>query len=407
MSMTRRHIRIPRVGKLITPVGEEFVAVEALSGIVVIAGAVAALVWFNVAPGSYEDLWTQVLTIGSGQFAISLDLRHWLNDGLMAIFFFVVGLEIKRELVRGELRNRRAAAVPVFAAIGGMVLPAAIYLALNLGTDAADGWGVPIATDIALAVGVLSVLGSFIPSPLRLFLLTLAIVDDIGAIVVIAIFYSRGINGLWLAGAVAMVLVFVALQRLHVAHPLAYVIPAIVLWVCTYQSGVHATIAGVILGLLTPANPFGGRAVLEQLETRLHPFTSFLIVPLFALANAGVELSRTAFTEAASSRVAWGIALGLVFGKLFGVVGATAAVCRFGGGQLPEGVAFRHIVGAGALAGIGFTVSLFIADLTFIGPRLAYAKIAILIASLVAALIGTVVLVAARRSPRNRLGAAD
>lgn len=404
--MTRRHIRIPRVGKLLTPVGEEFVAVEALSGIVVIAGAVAALVWFNVAPGSYEELWTQVLTIGSGEFAISLDLRHWLNDGLMAIFFFVVGLEIKRELVRGELRDRRTAAVPVFAAIGGMVVPAAIYLALNLGTDAADGWGVPIATDIALAIGVLAVMGSFIPSPLRLFLLTLAIVDDIGAIVVIALFYSEGVDGLWLAAAGAMVLVLVALQRLHIAHPLLYVLPAIVLWVCTYQSGVHATIAGVILGLLTPANPFGGRAVLEQLESRLHPFTSFLIVPLFALANAGVTLSREAFTDAASSRVAWGIALGLVLGKLLGVVGATAAVCRFGRGQLPSGVSFQHIVGAGALAGIGFTVSLFIADLTFLGPRAEYAKIAILVASVTAAALGAAILLLARRLP-DRLGAPD
>ncbi|HVJ98139.1 MAG TPA: Na+/H+ antiporter NhaA, partial [Acidimicrobiia bacterium] len=265
--MTRRQIRIPRVGKLITPVGEDFADVEALSGIVVIVGAVAALIWFNVAPVSYEELWTHVLTIGSGEFAISLDLRHWLNDGLMAIFFFVVGLEIKRELVRGELRDRRTAAVPVFAALGGIGTEIQREVDGGRHYHAADGWGVPIATDIALAIGVLSVLGSFIPSPLRLFLLTLAIVDDIGAIVVIAVFYSDGIDGLWLAAAGAMVLVLVALQRLHVAHPLFYVLPAVVLWICTYQSGVHATIAGVILGLLTPANPFGGRAVLEQLES--------------------------------------------------------------------------------------------------------------------------------------------
>ena len=228
-------------------------------------------------------------------------------------------------------------------------------------------------------------------------------VEALSGIVVIALFYSEGIDGLWLAAAGAMVLVLVALQRLHVAHPLFYVLPAVVLWICTYQSGVHATIAGVILGLLTPANPFGGRAVLEQLESRLHPFTSFLIVPLFALANAGVSLSREAFTDAASSRVAWGIALGLVFGKLFGVVGATAAVCRFGRGQLPSGVAFRHIIGAGALAGIGFTVSLFIADLTFLGPRAEYAKIAILVASVTAAALGAAILLLARRLPNRRL----
>jgi NhaA family Na+:H+ antiporter len=396
MSMARRHVRIGRLGKYLTPVGEEFVAVEALSGLAVIAGAVAAMVWVNLAPAGYADVWDHVFSIGPDSWGVTLDTRHWLNDGLMAIFFFVVGLEIKRELVTGELRDPKKAAVPVIAALGGMLVPAGIYLAVNAGTDATHGWGIPVATDIALAAGVLAILGGIVPGPLRLFLLTLAIADDIGAIIVIALFYSKGVDGVWLVAAVATVAVIYGMQRANIASPFAYVLPALLLWECVFQSGVHATIAGVVLGLLMPARPVRGRPVLEQCEHVLHPWSSFLIVPLFALANAGVRLGGDAARDALTSRVALGIVLGLVVGKPVGILLATALAQKAGVGRLPTGLTLRHVIGAGAIAGIGFTVALFVADLTFFGVELESAKVAVLAASVFAALLGSVVLATTR-----------
>ena len=384
----RTHVRIRVLGRALSPVGSDFVSVEVLGGLVLLAATVAAFVWANVWAGSYDAFWARVLTIGPERFGVSEDLRHWVNDGLMAVFFFVVGMEIKRELVRGELRDRRAASLPVLAAFGGMVVPAVLFLAVNAGDAGRRGWAIPMATDIAFAVVVLAMLGARVPKQLKLFVLTLAIVDDIGAIVVIAVFYSEGIAFGWLLGAVAAIAVIVVMQRVGVGHPIVYVVPALVLWLCTWESGVHATIAGVALGLLTPARPFGGHEVIESLERRLHPWSSFLVIPVFALANAGLRLDAAAIERAATSRIAWGIIVGLVLGKPLGIITATVLGVRFRAGRLPDGLSYRHVIGVGCVAGIGFTVSLFVADLSFVGGALEDAKIGILAASLVSATLG-------------------
>ena len=393
----RTHVRIPlgpRVNRKLPPVGDEFVSVEALASLGLLAVTILALGWAN-SPwrDAYADLWHTDLTVGTATFGITEDLRHWINDGLMAIFFFVVGLEIKREIVCGDLRDPRRATAPVLAALGGMVVPAAIYLAINVGTGGGEGWGVPIATDIAFALGLLALLGRRLPSGLRLLLLTLAIVDDVGAIIVIAIFYTSAVSLPWLGAAVATVGGIVLMGRLGARSPFAYVAPGVLLWVCTFEAGIHATIAGVVLGLLAPARPFRGRPVIDQVEQALHPWTSFVIVPVFALANAGVALSGDALGDATSSRVTWGIVVGLVGGKLLGVFGALVLSTRLGIGTLPDDVRLADTVAVAALAGIGFTVSLFIADLSFAGgPLLAEAKVGILVASIVSAAVGCALL---------------
>jgi NhaA family Na+:H+ antiporter len=247
-----------------------------------------------------------------------------------------------------------------------------------------------MATDIAFALAVLAIAGSRAPRELKLFLLTLAIVDDIGAIAVIALFYADDLAPAWLLGAAATAVGIVVLRRAGVRHPAWYLVPGAVLWYCTFESGVHATIAGVVLGLLTPTGEVGGRQVLTDLEDRLHPWSSFLVVPAFALANAGVVLSRDALADAASGAVAWGIGLGLVLGKPIGILGAAAIALRLRVGSLPGDLRFRQLVGVACIAGIGFTVSLFVADLSFEGELLAEAKVAILLASVIAASVGSV-----------------
>jgi NhaA family Na+:H+ antiporter len=400
----RTHIRIPG-GRRLPPIGDEFVSLEALGGLALLGAAVAALVWANIDGPNYADVWHTGLTLGIGNVSITEDLRHWVNDGLMAIFFFVVGLEIKRELLEGDLRDPKTAALPALAAFGGMVLPAALFFALNPGAPARDGWGIPVATDIAFAVGLLALLGPRVPKPLKLFLLTLAIVDDIGAILVIALFYSDGVSGQWLGGAAATLLVFFLLQRVGVRNPLVYVVPGVVLWVCMFESGVHATIAGVILGLLAPNQHWRGQPVIGRLERHIHPWTSFLIVPLFALANAGVDLGGGVLGDALSSRVTLGVVVGLVVGKTVGISAAVAVAVRLRLGRLPSGVRARQIVGVAAVAGIGFTVSLFIAELSFAGTRhLGDAKIGILAASLLSGLLGALVLVRGPRRNRTVAG---
>ena len=376
----------------------EFVREETVGGLALMLATVAALVWVNVAPTSYDAFWAS--TVGAdGWFHLDLTLHSWVNDALMTLFFFVAGLEIKRELVVGELSNRKAAAMPAFGALGGMVVPALIYIVVNGRGGGSEGWGIPIATDIAFVLGVLSLLGSRAPAGLRLFLLALAIIDDIGAIVVIALFYADGTDGASLAAAAGMIAVVVALRLCRVSRPAAYVVPAVALWLFVHESGVHATIAGVVLGLLTPARQMGGPAVLERLEHRLHPLSALVIVPLFALANAGVLLRADTLRDAAGSAVAWGIVLGLVVGKAVGITGASLLARRLGVGALPSDVGTPQLIGGAALAGIGFTVSLFVAELTFAGTdRLTDAKIGIVSASLVAGAIGVLVL-------RSRTGA--
>jgi NhaA family Na+:H+ antiporter len=382
--------------RALPPFGVEFVSVEALSGLVLLGATVAALIWANAHPHSYDDLWHQHLDLSFGPFDLDLSLAHWVTDGLMTLFFFVVGLEIKREIVRGELRDPRVASLPVIAAVGGMVVPALIYVAVNAGEPTVKGWAIPMATDIAFAVGLLAILGSRIPRSLKLFLLTLAIVDDIGAILVIAIFYSKGVSLGWLAAALATVCVILALQQIGVASPLAYVLPGVVMWLFVDQSGVHATIAGVVLGLLTPARPFGGKQVIEQLEHALHPWSSFFIVPVFALANAGVVIDDDSLRRVADSSIAIGIVLGLVIGKPLGIWLATMIGARVGLGSLPDGATWRQIVGLGSVAGIGFTVALFVGDLSFAGTSFEDGVMGILVGSLVSGLIGATLL--SRRS---------
>lgn len=396
--MADRHVRVPKLGRAIPPFGTEFVSLEAASGVVLLVATIAALVWANVASGVYTDWWHRELTIGIGDLSITEDLAHWVNDGLMTVFFFVVGLEIKRELVRGELRDPRTAALPAVAAVGGMVLPALLYVAVNAGGGNLDGWAVPMATDIAFAVGVLAILGSRVPGPLKLFMLTLAIVDDVGAIVVIALFYSKGIAVGWLLAAVGALLLVHLMSRFGADRALMYVLPALLVWVCVFESGVHATLAGVVLGLMTPAHPRGGKPVLERLEHALHPVSSFVIVPLFALANAGIVLSSDAIDAALGSRITLGIVAGLVLGKFAGIFGATWLGVRGRVGRLPEGVRTRDIAGIAAVGGIGFTVSLFVSDLTFHGIELDEAKMGVLGASVIAAALGIVVLLVTLRS---------
>jgi Na+:H+ antiporter, NhaA family len=401
---------------------------------------VLALVWAN-SPWTdhYDSLWHTEVDIRVGSLGFSEDLRHLVNEGLMALFFFVVGLEVKRELVTGELRQWRTAALPAIAAVGGMVVPALVYLAVNAGGTgaaggagaggAARGWGIPMATDIAFAIGVVALLGRRVPPSLKLFLLTLAIVDDIGAIVVIAAFYSGGVSFQALLVAAVVLGVMAGLRRAGVTWLPVYVLAGIGVWLAFYESGVHATIAGALLGLLTPARPVAPAAVArdwaadlsdepgpaelktmtdlakssvsvaERLEHLLHPLTSFAIVPLFALANAGVVLERDALEAPGASRIALGVVLGLVVGKLVGVSGAAWLAVRLGVGTLPAGVRWGQVLGIAAMAGIGFTVSLFVAGLAFTTPEAENAaKVGVLVASGLASALGVGLLVVASRT---------
>lgn len=414
---------------------QNFMRIEAASGVVLVIATIAALIIANTAlRDTYHDILETHLEIVFGSWhVLDESVEHLINDGLMAIFFFVVGVEIKRELVAGELRDPRAAALPSIAAIGGMVVPALIYFALNTSSPESAGWGIPMATDIAFALGVMSLLGSRVPSQLKLFLLTLAIVDDVGAIAVIALFYSSDLSMVWLIAGIALLVLVYVLQRVEVWYTPIYVVIGIITWYAILESGVHATIAGVALGFLTPAVPLQRQvkpeevvgtvvdpedltaanarraslyvresvSVAERMETLIHPFSSFIILPIFALANAGIELSGSAVSDAASSRVTLGIILGLVLGKTVGVSVATWIAVRSGISSLPRGVNWSQIVAVAMLAGIGFTVALFITGLAFEGDELAVldtqARMGILIASLAASIIGIVMLARATK----------
>jgi NhaA family Na+:H+ antiporter len=409
-----------------------FLETEASGGIVLLVAAAVALVWAN-SPWSatYTSLWHTEVRIGIGTIGFDGDLQHLVNDALMAIFFFVVGLEIKRELVAGELQSWRTASLPAFAALGGMVVPALIYTAVNTGAsaEASRGWGIPMATDIAFAIGVVALLGRRVPSSLKLFLLTLAIVDDLGAIVVIAIFYSSGLDVTALGVAAGAVAATVVVRKAGVTWIPAYVALGVVFWLATYESGVHATIAGAIMGLLAPARPLAPSAVArewaadlsdeptpaelramtmlanrsvsvaERLEALLHPVTSFAIIPIFALANAGVRIQGDSLDAPGAGRVVLGVVLGLVVGKTVGVTLFAWLAVRLGVSHLPRDATWQQVVGIAAAAGIGFTVSLFIAGLAFDSPDLENAaKIGIVAASVVATGLGALILRSAARS---------
>ena len=378
-----------RVRRVVDPIAE-FLRDEAAGGVALVVATVAALLWANVAGEGYAATWERGLRLGF----VDLDLRHWVNDALMALFFFVVGLEIKRELVCGELRDRRAATLPVVAACGGVMLPALIFLALTAGTGDSAGWAIPAATDIAFAVGVLVLLGNRVSAGAKLFLLTIAIVDDILAILIIAVFYADDLSLAWLGAGLCGLAAVVALRRLGVARIAPYAVLGVGVWVAVHESGVHATIAGVALGLLTPTGLVGGRNVLELLEHRLHTVSAFAIVPLFALANAGLGLGGGMLGDAVHSRLAWAIAAGLVLGKLLGIAGATFLALRLGVGALPSGVGRAQVWGLAAVGGIGFTVSLFIAQLAYDDPRtIDVAKVGIFAGSIVSGVLGAALLV--------------
>jgi Na+:H+ antiporter, NhaA family len=385
----------------------DFLRAEAGGGLALLLGSAAALLWVNVIdPGGYASFWATHLNIGIGSASIDESLGHWVNDGLMTLFFFLISLEIKRELVTGDLRHPKRAALPIIAALGGIVCPIAIFLAITGGHDA-SGWGIPMATDAAFAIGVLALLGDRVGIGVKLFLVTIAVVDDVAAICVIAIAYTDHLSLGWLGLAAAGLLAVAAMRALGVRRILAYVPLGLFVWVATFESGVHATLAGVALALLTPAVPVGGRDVLGELEHRLHPWVNFAILPLFALANAGVKLGGGELSNPAGRRIALAVGIGLVVGKFIGIAGATLAALRLRLGALPSGVDRRGLLGAAALGGIGFTVSLFITPLAYDDPLLTgAAKLGILGGSLVSAVIGIAIFVTAGIHP-SRATAAD
>lgn len=411
-----------------------FLRIEAAGGVLLLIGAFVAVVWANSPwASSYAHLWETPVGLQVGGFALELGLREWVNDGAMALFFFVVGMEIKREMVSGDLRDPKAAALPILGAAGGMLAPAVIFLAFTHGQPGSGGWGIPMATDIAFAVGIVALLGRRVPVSLKLFLLTLAVADDLGAIFVIAIAYSQGMEPLWLAAAgVTLVTVFL-LRRAHVWYLPVYVVLGVVAWYCMLRSGVHATVAGVILGFLTPtkslrdelpaeeiADRLENRAELSAADVRnaafhikesvpvdirlvdlLHPWTGYVIIPIFALANAGVPLGREALSSATSSAVTLGVFFGLVVGKTVGVFAASLLAVKLGVARLPRGVTLLQMVGISMAAGVGFTVAIFVTGISLNDAALQdQAKIGIFAASFAAAIASAIVLSrAARRVP--------
>jgi NhaA family Na+:H+ antiporter len=376
---------------------QEFLRTETAGGALLLAATATALLWAN-APfgGTYADFWGARISIDLNAVKIDEPLVSWVNDGLMTVFFFVAGLEIKREVLRGELASPRRAALPAIAALGGMIVPALIFLAFNLGREGERGWGIPMATDIAFAVGVLSLAGPRVPLSLKVFLLALAIVDDLGAIAVIAAFYTDALSLGWLAAAVGLFALTYALGRAGVRHVVIYAGIGVVAWLAMHESGVHATVAGVVLALLTPIEPLPGddRSVLARLEHALHPWASYLVVPVFAIANAGIALDGGAVRDAATSPVSAGVAAGLVLGKPLGIAAFSFAAIRLGLATLPDGVRWQQLAAAGMVAGVGFTVSIFVTGLAFTDAALVDdAKLGILAGS---ALIGVGGLLALR-----------
>lgn len=405
-----------------------FLASEVTGGVVLLVAALVAVAWANSPwQAGYRQLWHTELSVVLGHWHLSLTLQEWVNQGLMSVFFLVVGLEVKRELLQGELRQARRAVLPIVAAIGGMIVPALLYAVVAGGT-ASDGWAIPMATDIAFALGVLALVAPGLPPSLRVFLLALAIVDDLGAIVVIAAFYSGPLEVQWLVAAGGTLAVVYVVRRLGLTFTPVFVALGVVAWLAFYAAGVHATIAGVAMGLLAPARakldrdmvgtqgeelldvytPEAARTTshlarhavsrLEWLELALHPWTSWLVVPIFALANAGVTVTAGSFGEAMTSSVTLGVVVGLVAGKTIGIAGASWIACRAGFAELPPDAEWRDVVGTALLGGIGFTVSLFVTGLAFGNTALgAEAKVGIFIASVVSGGLAALVLRSGRR----------
>ena len=379
-----------------------FIASESAGGIILIVAAALALAIAN-SPllADYQKLLSTPVAFSAGSLvAIDKPLLLWINDGLMALFFFLIGLEVKREIVTGQLRSWKQASLPIIAAIGGMAIPAIVFVALNLGSpENLRGWAIPAATDIAFALGLLALLGSRVPVALKALLLAIAIIDDIGAIAIIAIFYTENMNLAALALALIPAAAMLLLNRAGVARTIPYFLFAALLWICVLKSGVHATLAGVVTALFVPIAT-GEERPLERLEHALHPWVAFLILPIFAFANAGVSFAGAGL-DALLAPLSLGIAAGLVIGKQLGIFGACWLAVKAGWARLPEGVGFRHVYGLSCLAGIGFTMSLFIGNLAFVDPQqIAAVKFGVLGGSLVSAITGIVVLRFA--SPRKQ-----
>jgi len=439
------------VRKLLTPF-EEFIRHQTTGSIILFVCLIIALALANSSwAGAYNALINTRIAVGIGAFGLEKSLQHWVNEALMALFFFVVGLEIKRAILVGELSSPRLAALPIIAALGGMVVPALIYYAFNPYGDAARGWGIPMATDIAFAVGALALLGSRVPKSLVLFLVALAIVDDLGAVLIIALFYTDQIAFNYLSAAAMLLLLLLALNLGGIRHPLPYFLLALLLWLALLKSGVHATIAGVLGAFTVPARPkydpvrfsryvrklmddfdayqradknillneeqysiiqnlesdakLAG-TLLQRMEHTYHLPVMLLVIPLFALVNAGITVEIELLGEALRHPVTLGVIFGLVIGKTLGISGACWLALKCGIGKLPEHARFHHIIGASLLAGIGFTMSLFIAELGFAGApeNLLMAKIGILVASLLAILSGYAwLLVGGRTSSLGKL----
>jgi NhaA family Na+:H+ antiporter len=438
-------------GRILSPF-ERFLHRTTAGGIVLIATTIVALALATaLGADDIHHFWTRTLAIEAGPgFRLGLSWHHWVNDGLMALFFLVVGLELKREILVGELSSPRDAALPVIAALGGMVVPALVYAAFNGGTPTASGWGIPMATDIAFAVGILVLLAWRIPKNLIIFLTALAIADDLGAVLVIAIFYTADIDVRALAVAAAVLAVLLVFNRGGIRNPLPYVLGGVLLWYALYSSGVHATLAGILLALTIPArakhapaqfenrvdelqaafradrrdmetpdDPLSNwrmaaiaealersavavQSPLQRIEHTLTPWVTFMVIPIFALANAGIDLTQIAWGEVLASRVTVGIFAGLVLGKFVGISAFCWIAVRLGLARLPAGVEWKHLTGAAWLAGIGFTMSLFIAQLAFRDAALVEeAKLGILLGSAVSAVIGLIWLFRASAGQRT------
>ena len=378
-----------------------FVHHEAAGGVVLMLAALAALVACNSPlAGLYDSFLGTPLSIRVGPFAIDKPLLLWINDGLMAVFFFLVGLEIKRELLEGELSTFGQAALPALAAVGGMAVPALVYAVINAGDPVAlRGWAIPTATDIAFSIGVLALLGSRVPPSLKVFLLALAIIDDLGAIIIIALFYTEHLSPASLMPAAFGVAVLGVLNALGVTRTALYVLTGIFIWVCVLKSGVHATLTGVIVAMAIPLRGHAPEQAspLEQLEESLHPWVAFAVLPLFAFANAGVSLHGLSLAKLVDS-VPLGIAAGLFPGKMIGILGATWLAVAAGLARKPEGATWAQVAGLAVLGGIGFTMSLFIGMLAFPDPaHYAQLRLGVLAGSLVSAVLGYLLLLAVSR----------
>jgi NhaA family Na+:H+ antiporter len=429
---------VPR--RILRPL-QEFLETSTASGLVLLGGVVVALAWANSPwDGAYRSLFSTRISVGVGALGVAGDLHFWINEGLMAIFFLVAGLEIKRELTTGELRRPRAALLPVIAAAAGMAVPALLYLAIVGAGPGGSGWAIPMATDVAFALGVLALAAARAPSGLRPLLLALAIVDDIGSVVVVALFSAGAVSVTWLAAAIAVAALVVVFPRIHIRATVVYVALGTALWYALFRAGLHPALAGVVVGLLTPSEPFQRpRAVSEEahrtadrteddpsppdadahewlrlaelardavspltrVEHVLLPWSSFVVLPLFALANMGVELSASSLAAAAGSAVAWAILVARIGGKLLGIGGGTLVASRLRLVDLPDGVRPAHLLGMAAAAGTGLTVSLFVAEVAFgaASPLLSHVKISLLAASVLSGVIGWTVLRLAPPTP--------